>query len=188
MQHDFTEPTPFASDVTVIRVAVDALDIEDAVSPPPEVGSSTTWLLTFRFSDAAEAAVFPGDPIWVRNLHAFRSGGVTAYTVNPPGDPQDDTTLLTGSFWGTMLGGSVPDNLPTTTGIVIGLHLRSEIFRESRAREWVPVQGSETFRRVSKSPKWFHRGEMISGADYFAESGLVIEMAVRDLSQGTGTS
>ncbi|MDX5961781.1 hypothetical protein SIM91_00145 [Rhodococcus opacus] len=68
-----------------------------------------------------------------------------------------------------------------------------------RQWEWAPIPGSDAFRRVSQSPKWFHRGDATSGAEHRSDTGLpgaghrvgvgevvdqlLVETAVLDTSQ-----
>ncbi|MBY6540312.1 hypothetical protein HQ325_16685 [Rhodococcus sp. BP-349] len=178
MKHRYTPPTP-VNRGDVIDVAVDALDIEDSNAPPPTVGSLTTWLLTFNPANTPDAVELPGHTVWTPELHAVRSGGITAYVAHTRDTRHDrDRRLSTGTFTGTMLGGSTPDDLPTTTGIVLELHVRHQIYRETRPHSLLPVPGSDTLRPVIRSPKWFDRETMVSGRDCGIESGLIITMAV----------
>ncbi|MDJ0396412.1 hypothetical protein QMK17_24200 [Rhodococcus sp. G-MC3] len=148
VQHNYTEPAPANSNRFVIDVAVDALDIEDGIVPPPAVGSDTTWLLSFYVSDKAAAAEFPGHPIWIPRVQALRSGGITAYVRNSSGEPIGDMAVLKGTFRGTMLGGSTPAGLPATTGVVVGLQIRSQVYRELRP----PVESASRPRHSAAGP------------------------------------
>lgn len=178
MNHNFTEPTPVNSNVLIIFVFIDVLDIEDSTAPPPAVGSNTTWLLRFDISGSPDAAAFPGHPTWMPELRALRYGGITAYVDNPPAGPVE-TSALRGTFTGTMIGGSIPDQLPTTTGSIIGLQVRSDVYREARPHHWMPVPGSTTLERVSRSPKWFDRSDMTTGTDWRRDTGLIMQIAVQ---------
>ncbi len=80
--------------------------------------------------------------------------------------------------------GSVPDNLPTTRGVVRQIDVATCAYRREFAggRSWVPVPGSERLRPVRKSPKWFRhdlpRDDTTAAGEL--ETGLLIMLDVAD--------
>ncbi len=177
--HRFTDPTPVESMVDVLIVDIDNLDIEDGAAPPPVVGLKAAWKLSFRSVDEPYAEPFPRNPTWAPECRTLKSGGTVAYWMNAPQDPDE---LLTGDIRGvlsgTLLGGSTPNAIPLTIGLVIGIKIRSQTYQEVEGQGWEPIEGSDILRAVTRSPRWFNRGEMRSGYTHRMDVGLVLDIAV----------
>ncbi|MET4048480.1 MULTISPECIES: hypothetical protein [unclassified Rhodococcus (in: high G+C Gram-positive bacteria)] len=177
--HRFTDPTPVESVVDVLTVDIDNLDIEDGATPPPVVGLKAALKLSFRTADEPYARPFPRNPTWAPDRRTLESGGTVVYWINAPQDPE---VLLTGDIRGvlsgTLLGGSTPNEIPLTIGLVIGIKIRSQTYQEVEGQGWEPIEGSDILRAVTRSPRWFYRGEMRSGYTHRMDVGLVLDIAV----------
>lgn len=177
--HSFTGSTPIESTVDVLSVDIDNLDIEDGAAPPPVVGQEASWQLSFRSTDEPGARLFPRNPTWVSQCGTLVSGRTVAYWVNAPQDPRQPLAGdICGVLSGTLLGGSVPGAIPLTTGVVIGIKIRSQKYQEIEGCGWEPIAGSDILRPVTESPRWFYRGEMRSGHTHRMDVGLVLDIAV----------
>lgn len=82
-------------------------------------------------------------------------------------------------FDGWVHGGMSASGV-VTTGVVLGILVVTTTYAEAGSpRMWLPVAGSETYRRVDASPRWFRRfGEFEFGPQHRIETGLVVELAV----------
>lgn len=84
-----------------------------------------------------------------------------------------------GEFDGWVHGGMSASGV-VTTGVVRGILVVTTTFAVAGSpRKWLPVAGSEAYRRVDASPRWFRRfGEFEFGPQHRMETGLVVESAV----------
>ena len=97
-------------------------------------------------------------------------GEPCSWTLTPRS--QDD------DFDGWVHGG-MPASGVVTTGVVLGILVVTTTYEEvGSPRKWLPVEGSETYRRVEASPRWFRRfGDFDFEPQNRIETGLVVELA-----------
>jgi hypothetical protein len=97
-------------------------------------------------------------------------GDECSWTLTPRAD--------TGRFDGWVHGG-MPASGVVTTGVVLGILVVTTTYEEvGSPRMWLPVEGSETYRRVEASPRWFRRfGDFDFEPQNRIETGLVVELA-----------
>ncbi|MDI9916649.1 DUF6578 domain-containing protein [Rhodococcus sp. IEGM 1379] len=76
--------------------------------------------------------------------------------------------------------GGMPAPGVLTTGVVLGILVVTTTYEEvGSLGEWLPVAGSENYRRVGASPRWFRRfGDFDVGPQNRIETGVVVELAV----------
>jgi len=66
-----------------------------------------------------------------------------------------------------------------TAGVVLGILVETTSYVEvGNPKMWLPVEDSETYRRVDASPRWFRRfGDFDFEPQNRMETGLVVELA-----------
>ncbi|WP_255450521.1 hypothetical protein [Skermania sp. ID1734] len=99
------------------------------------------------------------------------AGGINAFWPNAQKIAPEKAR---GYFWGTLHGGPDLGEVAPTTGSVVGVLLQTIEYRNV-AGIWQPVAGTQTLRRVERSPKWFSHDPRTSP---YIETGVVVELAV----------
>lgn len=158
-----------------LPVIIPAMEIE-CCSPPPTVGETTTWRLSFdpvAMPDPEAADRVPGsvcEQLWQigawpadDDRRALFRNGVTAYDqtadsgrAQPTATPLPGQHLLRGVLFGTRHGGSDYDLLPTVSATVTRIQVISWEMRQQE-RVAAPVPGTTRLVDVQRSPKWFSR-------------------------------
>nr|WP_240952955.1 hypothetical protein [uncultured Rhodococcus sp.] len=75
--------------------------------------------------------------------------------------------------------GGMPAAGVQTAGVVLGILVETTSYVEvGNPKMWLPVEDSETYRRVDASPRWFRRfGDFDFEPQNRMETGLVVELA-----------
>ncbi|MFD9680431.1 DUF6578 domain-containing protein [Rhodococcus sp. NPDC059969] len=103
-------------------------------------------------------------------------GEPCSWTLTPRS--QEPPRSQYGEFDGWVHGG-MPASGVKTSGVVLGILVETTSYVEvGNPKMWLPVDGSETYRRVDASPRWFRRfGDFEFGPQNRIETGLVVELA-----------
>ena len=73
----------------------------------------------------------------------------------------------------------MPDELPATSGRVIGVEVVNQGYRLSQPRTYVPIDGDVVLRAVDRSPAWFGGGTEDTLAQVMREeSGVLVLLDV----------
>lgn len=164
---------------STVTIHIASWEIE-CCAPPPAVGHSTSWRLTF--------APDPGGEPWPgRDEHAVRAAGavvivddvVPAHWRGNLHGPAPASTRLWGGLHGTAHGGVVPDDVPLVTGrvervrVVRCRYATTDVDGRSRLEA---VRGSTTVTDVRESPRWFTWPS--AGSDEPGETGVLVDVHI----------
>lgn len=81
--------------------------------------------------------------------------------------------------------GPVPEEVPATVGLVLGVRVVEQVYRRESPRSYKPAPDDFTTRGVQRSPRWFDRGRMPippstepEPESFRAESGVLVSLLV----------
>jgi hypothetical protein len=153
----------------------------ECCEPPPVVGGTVSWPLSFHVPDTGPV----GAP---RPWRAERRGDET-FLVDGPVEahwplrngpaPGPGAVEVTGMLVGDVHGPH-PEGTRPVTGTVRRVWVESQVYvlrDDDRVRGWVPVRDTEEYRRVERSPQWFHRTDGF-GVPLRHDVGVLCELVV----------
>lgn len=188
--HQFTEPTPAGTvGHIIVEVFVSGWEIE-CCAPPPVVGECTTWRLGFVPAGGDyPSAELDRDRSWQVSRRAdgatvLVDGPVAAHWSDHAGPPPGPgRATLRGYLYGNAHG-PAPDDPLRTSGRVRRVRVVSQLFTLETGRTLVAVPGTVQLSDVQRSPRRFTHGD---GSGTRMETGVLVEMAVRDTAPGGRT-
>lgn len=184
MPHRFTASTPTSlSGRVVVEFFVADWEIE-CCAPPPAVGEPTTWRLVLVPAAGLADDVPARRGTWLVEPRgtwtALTDGPVVAcWPPSAEAPPPPGRHPLRGLLVGTRHGGTVPDDLPKTTGRVDRVRLASQLFRLDGERTLHPVAGTLELVDVPRSPRRFRNDPLPRpGAQSRQQTGVLVAITV----------
>jgi len=160
----------------------------ECCQPPPGVDDTVAWRLRWVDRPTGPGLVTlpwqktvlpPAAPGAARGLYLHHDG-LNAWWP----DAAPDAVAATG--WLVVAAhGPMPEELPPTVGLVVGVRVVEQTYRRESPRSYKPAADDFTLRAVQRSPMWFDRGRMPippstkPGPESFrAESGVLVSLLV----------
>jgi hypothetical protein len=194
VEHTFTEPTPTSrAGEAVLPIWIESWEIE-CCAAPPVVGESTTWWLFLvpaggsslepefeqTWSGTARPLFPTGSPESFGAVLAIDGAAVFCHPDQlAEGTLAEGPCELRGHLAGTWHGGSVPEAVGRTTGLVRRVRVASQLFtrRGDGPRESMP--GTPTLTDRHRSPRSFERALLRPGdGPRRQETGVLLDLAI----------
>jgi hypothetical protein len=164
-----------------IDVFVAGWEIE-CCQPPPGEGNRVTWPLQWM-ADSDGVGVGEVENSWHVQPGPADRGALLVHgplTLSWPGTVAD---LPATGFFMTDLHAGAPDEVPPTSGTVLGVQVVTQTYRLDPRGFYAPVPGEFELRSVPRSPRWFDGGDSsIEPNDRpdvsRSESGVLVRLAV----------